>query len=163
MTELVKPITKAKSVNTYIAVRNAARAIAFYEQAFGAKEDFRLDTPDGKVILSKLQIGNHTLQVSDEFPQHESYVSSPQSLSGTSCIIHLYVDNADVVVGAALKAGAKLKTPLSDVFWGERYGQVEDPFGHIWSVSAITEEIAPEEIKFRARHFFDQQFQTILR
>lgn len=151
MTEKIKSIPdEYHSINIYIVVNGAAQAINFYQTAFGAQEKSRFVTPDGKIMHAELQIGDSTLQLSDEFQEHESDIQSPHSLKATSCIIHLYVQDADKVFESAIKAGAKIKRNLDDMFWGDRYGQLIDPFGHVWSIATRIESVTPEQVKERA-------------
>lgn len=135
------------SVNVYIAVKNAREAILFYQQAFSAIEKLRFEFPDGRILFAELQIGNSTLQISDEFPEREVAIASPQSLNGTCCAIHLYVDDADRVFSSAIQAGGTVKRSLENTFWGDRYGQVQDPYGHIWSIATRVAHLQPEELK----------------
>lgn len=147
MTNKVNPIPDGyHSINTFITVKEAEKAIVFYKNAFDAQEKSRFNMPDGRVMFAELQIGNSTFQLADEFPEYGK-IASPHSLNGTSCIIHLYVEDADAVFDAAIRAGAKVKTKLEDMFWGDRYGQVEDPFGHIWSISTRIKNIPPDQLK----------------
>src|SRR5262245_18038134 len=120
MAEKLKAIPDGNhSINVYIAVNDAGAAIKFYQAAFGAREKSLFAMPDGKIMHAELAIGDSTLQLSDEFPEHETGVLSPSSLKATSCIIHLYVEDADAVFASAIKAGAKVKKPLENMFWGD--------------------------------------------
>lgn len=148
MTEKVKFTPDGyHSINTYIVLKDAEKAILFYQEAFGAHEKSRFNMPNGKILFAELQLGDSTLQLSDEFSEHECGVASPHSLNGTSCIIHLYVKDVDAVFESSIKAGAKVKRQLENMFWGDRYGQVEDPFGHIWSISTRIKNITPDQLK----------------
>ena len=147
---------KYHSINVYIAVKNAREAILFYQKAFGAVEKSRFEFPDKRILFAELQIGNSTMQISDEFSEREVSIASPQSLNGTSCAIHLYVDNADQVFSSAIQAGAKIKMGLENTFWGDRYGQVQDPYGHIWSIATRVEHLQPEELKKRVSALIEQ-------
>ena len=150
MPETIKAIPNGyHSVNAYLVAKDAAKAILFYQQAFGAVEKSRFEFPDGRILFAELQIGDATLQIADEFPEREVTVLSPQSLKGTCCVIHLYVEDADFVFSAAINAGATAKRNIENTFWGDRYGQVEDPYGHIWSIATRVENIKPEELKTR--------------
>lgn len=152
MTENIKPIPDDyHSINIYIAVKGAAEAIKFYQQAFSAQEKSRFEMPDGRIMHAELQIGDSTLQLSDEFPEQGCGVTAPGT---TSCIIHLYVKDVDAVFESAIKAGAKVKRDVDNMFWGDRYGQVEDPFGHIWSIATKIEDVTPEQLKERATQLF---------
>jgi PhnB protein len=137
------------TVTPYLIVTDSARAIDFYKRAFGAEELFRVDGPDGRVGHAELKIGNSIIMLSDEMPQ--GCCRSPQSLGGTAVDIFLYVKDVDQVFNRAVAAGAKITMPLSDMFWGDRYGQVTDPFGHSWSLATHKEDVHPEELRKRAK------------
>ena len=146
----VQPIPKGyHSVTPYLVVQNAARAIDFYRRAFGAKEIMRMDGPNGKISHAELKIGDSMIMLSDEMPGIGT--RSPQSLGGSTAGIFLYVENVDSVFNQAVSAGAKSDTPLADMFWGDRYGKLTDPFGHSWSLATHIEDVAPEEMKERAQ------------
>ncbi len=150
MPKQVQPIPQGyHSVTPYLVVSNAARAIEFYQRAFGAKEIMRMDGPPGKISHAELKIGDSIIMVSDEMPG--TGCRSPQSLSGTTVGIFLYVDNVDNVFQQATSAGAKVEMPLADQFWGDRFGKLTDPFGHSWSLATHKEDVAPEEMKKRAK------------
>lgn len=151
VTEKVNTVPKEyHAINIFISVNNAAKAIEFYKNAFGAEEKSRYEMPDGRIMHAELKMGDSTLQLSDESLDPESYIKSPSTLNATSCLIHLYVDNVDSVFESAIKAGAQVKIKLDNMFWGDRYGQVQDPFGHIWSIATRIENVAPDIIKERA-------------
>lgn len=134
-------------VFAYLCVDNALAAISFYEQAFGAKEKFRLTEPGGRVGHVELDFGGTTVMVSDEFPEYG--IKGPNAFGGTSVTIHLHVDNADKVIARAIAAGAKPEMEVKDHFYGERSGSVRDPFGHRWSIGHSIEEVTPEEMQRR--------------
>jgi len=136
-----------KAVFPYLRVKDAAAAIAFYGQAFGARELFRLSEPNGRIGHAELAIGNATLMLSDEYPEHN--ILGPQSLGGTGTSIHLHVDNVDAVADRAVAAGATLVREPMDQFYGERSCSIRDPFGHEWSVGQEIEKVSPEEIQRR--------------
>jgi PhnB protein len=140
------------TITPAIAIRNAAKAIEFYKQAFGAEETMRLNAPDGRVAHAEIKIGDSRLMISDDFEM--SPCKSPQSLGGTTATLHIYVPDADAAFDRAVRAGATARMPVSDMFWGDRYGQVMDPFGHIWSVGTQKEKLSPQEIGERAKEFF---------
>jgi PhnB protein len=129
-------------------VTDSARAIDFYKRAFGAEELLRLDGPDGKVAHAEIKIGDSIIMLSEEMPGH---TRSPQSLGGTAVDIMLYVKDVDQVFNRAVDAGAKVTMPLSEMFWGDRYGQVTDPFGHSWSLATHKEDVPPEELRKRTK------------
>lgn len=149
----VKPIPEGyHSVTPYLCCRDAARAIEFYKKAFGATEIMRMGAPDGKVGHAELQIGNSRVMIADEFP--EMQFLSPASIGGTPVTLHLYVEDVDAVVPRAVGAGAKVTRPVKDEFYGDRAGQVEDPFGHRWYVSTHKEDLTMEEIDKRREAAF---------
>ena len=131
------------SVTPHLICRGAAEAIEFYKKAFGAKEQARLPGPDGRIMHAAVLIGDSTVMLVDEMPEWGAL--SPQSLKGSPVTIHLNVDNADAFVERAVKAGAKVTMPVEDQFWGDRYGKIEDPFGHSWSVAHPVREVSMEE------------------
>ena len=120
------------SVTPHLVCAGAAKAIDFYKQAFGAQETARMPGPDGKLMHAAVRIGDSTVMLADEMPEWGSL--GPKSLKGSPVTIHLYVDDVDSFVARAVKAGAKVTMPVADQFWGDRYGKLEDPFGHHWSV-----------------------------
>jgi uncharacterized glyoxalase superfamily protein PhnB len=156
MAKKVRPIPEGQhTVTPHLVVRGAAKAIDFYKKAFGAKEKGRLPGPDGKSIAhAEIQIGDSFVYVVDENPEWGA--RSPQALGGTPISIHLYVEDADAVFNQAVAAGAKAEMPLTDMFWGDRFGKVSDPFGHEWTVATHKEDVPPEEMKKRAAAAFAQ-------
>jgi len=147
---MAKPIPEGyHTLNTYIAVDDAAAAIDFYQRALGALERFRMPTPEGKVGHAELQIGDSMVMLSDAFPQ--STTKPPKQLGGTSAAMLVYVDDVDAVVQQAVDAGATLATPVQDMFWGDRFGQVTDPFGHQWQIATHVEDVPPDEMAERAK------------
>ncbi len=150
MANPVQPIpTGFHSVQPYLVVNDAARAIDFYQRAFGAKENFRMAGPDGKIGHAEIKIGDSIIMLADEMPQ--SGTRSPRSLGGTTCGIFLYVPDVDATFKQAVSAGAKQDQPVQDQFWGDRYGRLTDPYGHSWSVATHKEDVPPEELKKRAK------------
>ncbi len=146
----VKPIPQGyHSITPYLTVDNAAKAIDFYKRAFGAQEVMRMEGPHGKIGHAELKFGDSMLTLADEMPG--ASIRSPKSLGGTCAGIFLYVENVDSVFNQAVSAGAKVDMPLADQFWGDRYGKVTDPFGHSWSLATHKEDVAPEEMKKRAK------------
>jgi PhnB protein len=143
------------TVTPHLTIRDASKAIEFYKQAFGARELHRMPGPDGKSIMhAALQIGDSILMLNDECP--EAGGASPQRLNGTPVTLHLYVDKVDQLFERAVKAGAKVMMPLSDMFWGDRYGKLQDPFGHQWSLATHQYEFTPEEMQKGAAQAFAQ-------
>ena len=134
-----------RSITPHIVCAGAADAIEFYKKAFGAVEINRLPGEDGKLMHAEIRIGDSVVMLVDESP--EWGMVGPKSLKGSPVTIHLYVDDVDAVVEQAVQAGAKVTVPVEDMFWGDRYGKLEDPFGHQWSVATHLREVPPEELK----------------
>jgi PhnB protein len=143
----VKPIPSGHpAIVPHLVVRGAAEAIDFYIRAFGAEEIACMTMPDGKGILhAELKIGTARLFLCDETPTMERWVS-PKSLNGTTVALNLWTDDADQVFAQAVKAGAKVVMPLADMFWGDRYGRLKDPFGHEWAVAQHVRDLSPAEM-----------------
>jgi PhnB protein len=145
----VKPIPEGyHSVTPYLCCKDAAAAIEFYKKAFGATEVMRMGDPGGKVGHAELQIGDSRVMLADEFP--EMGFLSPKTVGGSPVMIHLYVEDVDATANRAVAAGGKVTRPVADQFYGDRGGQVEDPFGHKWYVATHKEDLSPEEIGKRA-------------
>jgi uncharacterized glyoxalase superfamily protein PhnB len=140
-------MSQIHEVFAYLRVADAARAIDYYSDAFGATEKYRLVEPGGRVGHAELCFGDTTLMLSDEFP--EMGIRGPGSIGGTSVSIHLHVDDADAVLESAARAGGEIIRPAQDQFYGERSGTVRDPFGHEWNVGHSLEEMSPEEMQRR--------------
>jgi PhnB protein len=139
--------TPRQSVTAHLIVKGGARALDFYKQAFGAVVTMRLNGPAERVAHAELRIGNATFMLADEFPEHGSV--SPQTLGGSPVTLHIAVDDADAAFARAVEAGARVSRPVQDQFYGERSGQVIDPFGFIWSLSAPKEIVSSEEMQNR--------------
>ena len=122
----------------------AEEAIEFYKKAFGAVEMHRMPGPGGKLMHAAIRIGDSTIMLADEYQEWGS--KSPKTLDGTPVTIHLYVENADAVYDQAIAAGATGTMAMADMFWGDRYGQVIDPFGHSWSIATHIKDMTPEEM-----------------
>ena len=147
-----KPIPDGMHALTpHLVCRNAAEAIAFYGKAFGAVELSRLPGPEDKLMHAMVRIGDSSLMLVDEFPDCGAF--GPQSLNGSPVTIHLYVTDVDATVERAVAAGAKVTMPVSDMFWGDRYGRIEDPFGHQWSIATHIRDLSPQEIQTAAATF----------
>jgi PhnB protein len=141
-----KPIPEGMhSVTPQLVCAGAAAAIEFYKKAFGATEVGRVAGPDSKIMHAMLRIGDSGVMLVDEMPQWGAL--GPKSLKGSPVTIHLYVPDVDAFVSRAVDAGAKVTMPVADQFWGDRYGKIEDPFGHQWSVATHVRDVAPEEMK----------------
>lgn len=134
-----------QTVAPHLTVRGGVAAIEFYKKAFGAIERRRSPTPDGKLLHGELQIGDSRIFLNDEFP--EMGAVSPEALNGTPIVLHLQVEDVDSLYKQAVSAGAKVVMPLADQFWGDRYGIVEDPFGHRWSMASHMKDLTDEEIR----------------
>jgi uncharacterized glyoxalase superfamily protein PhnB len=131
----------------YLRVRDAARAIDFYQKAFGAKEKFRLTEPGGRVGHAELDFDGTTVMLSDEFPEYE--IRGPETIGATSFTIHLHVDDADAAIASAVALGAKVLREPQDQFYGERSGTLRDPFGHEWNIGHHLEDVSPQEMQRR--------------
>lgn len=138
---------KIHEVFPYLCVSNAARAIEFYEKAFGAREKFRLTEPTGRVGHAELEFGGMTVMLAEEFP--EVGVVAPTTIGGTPVTIHLHVDNADEMIRRAEQLGATVEREPKNEFYGERSGSLRDPFGHRWLIGHHIEDVAPEEMQRR--------------
>ncbi len=135
-----------RSLSPHIYCRGAAKALDFYKKAFGAVEISRSPVPgnESKLMHSLIMIGDSSMMVVDEFPEHGA--KAPPTVGGTPVTLHLYVENADATFKAAVEAGAKATMPMMDMFWGDRYGQIEDPFGHKWSIATRVRDVPPDEL-----------------
>jgi PhnB protein len=143
------------SITPHIIVNGAAKAIDFYKKVFGAEMVGPPSTgPDGKIMHALLKIGDSHLMMADEFPK--GCTRSPQSLGGTPVVLTLYVPDVDATWKKATDNGAKVVFPVSDQFWGDRYGQVQDPFGHVWALATHIEDLTPAQIEERAKEVFAQ-------
>lgn len=140
-----------KSVIPHLVVDGAAKAIEFYERAFGAEQLSAMPTPDGaRLIHAAIAIGGQQVYLVDEFPENRAeggVMAAPPSLKGTSVAIALNVDDADAIFARAVEAGATAHMPLENTFWGARYGQLLDPYGHLWEVNQEVEARSEEEMK----------------
>jgi PhnB protein len=145
----VKPIPdEYPQVTPYLCVDGAGAAIEFYREVLGATERARLAGPDGKVAHAELQLGDSLIMLADEYP--ELGIRSPKALGGSPVTISVYVEDVDAAFDRALQAGAKALRPVEDQFYGDRSGQLEDPFGHRWSVASHVEDVPPDEMAKRA-------------
>jgi len=143
---MTKPIPDGmRSLTPHLVCNGAAAAIEFYKKAFGAVEEFRLPGPDGRLMHAQVRIGDSALMLVDEWP--DMGACGPKTLKGSPVTIHLYVPDADATFAQAIATGATVKMPPSDMFWGDRYGLLEDPFGHLWSVATHLRDLTPEEIQ----------------
>jgi len=142
----IKPIPEGyHSVTPYIICKGAAEAIEFYKKAFGAVEIMRMSGPNGQIGHAEIKIGDSHIMLADEHPEIGAY--SPQHYGGSPVSVLVYVENADETVNAAVAAGAKVRRPLKDEFYGDRAGTVVDPFGHQWYVHTHIKDVSPEELQ----------------
>ena len=142
----VKPVPEGfHTITPHLIVRDSRAAIDFYQRAFGAQLQGGIATmPDGKVMHAMIKIGDSLLMLNDEFPEHG--VVAPKT-SDTGVSLHIYMDNVDQLFNRAVGAGAQVKMPLADMFWGDRYGKVVDPFGHQWTLGTHIKDMTQDEMK----------------
>ncbi len=154
LTVAVRPIPEGyHTITPFLTVRGADRAIDFYRRAFGAEELGRMPGPDGKTIVhAELKIGDSRIFLCDENPGMDC--RSPATLGGSPAGIYLYVRDVDDAFKKAVNAGATVKRPVQDMFWGDRTGSVQDPFGYSWDLATHKEEVPPKEIQRRGEEFF---------
>lgn len=152
----VKPIPDGyHSITPGLIVSDSAAAIQFYEKAFGATELGRMAGPDGRIMHAEIKIGDSILMLNDEMPGMGAV--GPQKLGGSPGSLHLYCDDADAVFNRAVAAGASVRMPMDDAFWGDRYGVVVDPFGHVWGIATRKRDLTDAETKRAMDDFFVQQ------
>ena len=150
----VKPIPEGYStVVPYISVKGASDAIAYYKKAFGAEELLRMPMPDGKVGHAELKIGDSIVMLADEMDHPDAVAKSPRTLGGVTSGLCLYVADCDALFNRAVEAGGKVRRPLTNQFYGDRSGTVEDPFGQVWTISTHVEDVAPDELRRRMEQF----------
>jgi len=143
---MVQPIPPGyHSITPYLLVRDAVRALAFYRNAFGADEVMRFDTPNGKVAHAEVKIGDSHVMLADESPEF----AGPQTLGGAGVSLMLYVKDVDATFAQAVAAGATVRRPVADQFYGDRVGTLVDPFGHVWSIGTHREDVSVEEVQRR--------------
>ena len=153
----VKPIPEGYStVVPYISVKGASDAIAFYKKAFGAEELLRMPMPDGKVGHAEIKIGDSIVMLADEMDHPDAVAKSPRTLGGVTSGLCIYIADCDTVFNRAVAAGAKVRRPLTNQFYGDRSGTVEDPFGQVWTMSTHVEDVAPDEMRRRMEEFTKQ-------
>jgi len=147
-----------ESVIPHLVCEGCAAAIEFYKKAFGAVEEFRMSAPGGeKIMHAALRIGSSKLFLVDDFPEFcEGKSESPKTLKGTPVTLHRYVEDCDAAIAKAVEAGAKVLMPAMDAFWGDRYGVIEDPFGHKWSLATHQKDLTPEETAAAMNAAFEQ-------
>jgi len=149
----VKPIPEGfHTITPNLVCRNAARAIDFYKSVFGATELVRMPGPNGAVMHAELMIGDSRIFVNDTMSKTPP--AGPEAGASNPMYIHLYVPDADTIFNRAVTGGARVDMPIADMFWGDRYGKITDPFGQQWGISTHKEDVAPEEMKRRQEAFF---------
>ena len=149
----VSPVpTGHHTVTPYLSVKNGTKALEFYKQAFGAVELYKMIVPDGRLGHAEIRIGDSVVMLADEFPEYGG--KTPQTLGGTPVSMYLYVEDVDAFFKRAVAAGAKERKAVADQFYGDRSGQLEDPFGHMWWVATHTEDVPPEEMERRMKAMF---------
>jgi PhnB protein len=140
------------TITPHLVVRGAAEAAEWYVRVLGAEDRGRIEVPGGKLMQAELWFGDSPVMLADEFP--EFGVLSPLSIGGTATVLHLYSEDVEALWQRAIDAGAEVRQPLGDAFWGERYGQITDPFGHRWGLAQLVREVPREEIEREARALF---------
>jgi len=143
------------SITPYLIVEQAAEAIEFYKKVFGAIEIMRMGKPNNKIGHAELQIGDSKIMLADECPEVDA--RGPKTYQGSPVGIHLYIEDVDAVIDRAVASGAKLLRPIEDMFYGDRSGSIEDPYGHKWYVSTHIEDVSEEEIRKRSAALAPQQ------
>lgn len=156
MSESPKTIPEGyHSINTYLVVRNADRAIEFYKKAFGAEERFRMSGPDGKSIMhAELKIGDSIFMLSEESKEMKAH--SPESIGGSPVSMYVYVRDVDQIFNQAVSEGATVLKPVNDQFYGDRSGYLKDPFGHLWSIATHKKDLSPDELRKAGEAFFEE-------
>jgi PhnB protein len=155
MTPKVNPVPAGyHTVTPYISVKGAAKALEFYKRAFGAEVVVRMDMPDGRVGHAEITIGDSHVMLADEMPEMADAVTrSPQTLGGSTFGLMIYMDDVDTRFKRAIEAGATVKRPVQDQFYGDRTGTLQDPFGHFWTIGTHVEDVPPAEMKRRMEAF----------
>jgi PhnB protein len=155
---MAKPIPDGyHTVTPALTVKNGAEAIEFYKRALGANELMRFAGPDGKLMHAEIEIGNSKIMLGEEMPVQGC--RAPASVGAASSSLYLYVEDVDKSFRRAVEAGAKAMMPPTDMFWGDRFGQIEDPSGHRWGLATHKEDPSPEEMARRQKEFFAQMAQ----
>ena len=142
----------ANTITPHLAVKGAVKAMEFYKKAFGATEISRMEGPGGSIMHAWMKIGDSNFFLADEMPEQQTCVAPP-TLGGTTVVLNLYVADCDKVFNQAVAAGAKSSMAPADQFWGDRYGQLTDPYGHVWGIATHIEDLSPAEMEERGRQF----------
>lgn len=145
------------TLTPYLKIRGVKKALEFYKKAFGAEEAYHLDGPGGTIMHAEMRLGDSKIMMTDENPQWNCM--SPQAVGNTTVTIHMYVPDVDAVFAQAVAAGAKADMPPQDMFWGDRFGKVTDPFGHEWTIATPKEKLSPQQMAERAKVAFEQMAQ----
>ena len=143
------------TVTPHLVIKGCAEAIEFYKKGLGAKEIYKSLMPDGRVMHAMIQIGTSFVMMADEFP--EMGAVGPLTLGGTSTALHVYTEDADKLYKQATDAGAIPIMPVNDTFWGDRYGQIQDPYGHRWAIATHKKDVSPEEMERAAKEMFSKK------
>jgi PhnB protein len=141
-----------RTVTPYLVISGAAQAIEWYKKALNAQEIARMPMPDGRLMHAEIKIGDSFIMMSDEFAEMDGN-KAPKNLGGTAVSLHLYVPDCDAIYNQAVGAGAKGKMPPMDMFWGDRFGKLTDPFGHDWSVATHIEDVSEVEMERRVQEW----------
>jgi len=150
MAKNVKPVPEGfHTVTPYLVQRDAKRALEFYKKAFGAETRMSMPAPDGRIQHAEIKIGDSIIFVTDEFPDLAPELKSPESAGCATGSIFLYVPDVDAAFKRAVEAGARVVMPATDMFWGDRFGKVADPFGHHWGIATHKEDLTPQETQKR--------------
>lgn len=140
------------SITPHLVIKDCENALEFYKKAFGSQEIYRSKMPDGRIMHAMIQIGNSFVMMTDEFPDMGAV--GPNTLGGTSTALQIYTEDADKLFKQAIDAGAIQIMPIADMFWGDRYGQIQDPYGHRWAIATHTRDVSPEEMEKAAKEMF---------
>lgn len=153
---MTKPIPDGfSSITPHLVIKECGKAIDFYKKAFDAQEIYRSLMPDGRIMHAMIQVGNSFVMMADEFP--DMGAKGPKTIGGTSVSLHLYTEDADKLFNQAIAAGATQIMPINDMFWGDRYGQILDPFGHSWAIATHKNDVSPEEMEKAAKEMFSKK------
>lgn len=159
MSNVTQPIPPGQAgVIPHLVCERCSEAIEFYKQAFGAQEIYRVSSPDGRIMHAALTIEGSNVYLVDDFPEYcGGKSSSPLALKGTPVTLHRFVVDCDAAIEHAASAGATVTMPAADMFWGDRYGQVTDPYGHVWSLATHQKDLNSEQIQVAMKEAFAQQ------
>ena len=153
---MAKPIPDGfSSITPHLVIKECGKAIDFYKKAFDAREIYRSLMPDGRIMHAMIQVGNSFVMMADEFP--DMGAKGPKTIGGTSVSLHIYTEDADKLFNQAIAAGATQIMPINDMFWGDRYGQILDPFGHSWAIATHKNDVSPEEMERAAKEMFSKK------